>query len=188
MENLDFPQAVEEIKQAANWLREQGAPKVRMTVSVVQAVCVASNYCKMSSIQLQQISQVGLHMSDLPSHEGWNTQMTSARLYSLYLSCISCRNVAWEYCCSAAWAQTCALHSSEMHMTAFLKQRQSSTCYTWSVLKLFRSFGGHINIISTLTRTACKFLLHDCRATLHACSLLLLSYICTSPSIIPQMG
>lgn len=28
MGNLDFPQAVEEIKQAAKWLREQGAPKV----------------------------------------------------------------------------------------------------------------------------------------------------------------
>ena len=114
MENLDFPQAVEEIKQAAKWLREQGAPKVRMTVSVVQAVCVASNCCKMSSIQLQQISQVGLHISDLPSHEGWYTQMTSARPNSLYLSCISGRNVAWEYCCSAVWAQTCALHSRDV--------------------------------------------------------------------------
>lgn len=28
MGNLDFPQAVEEIKQAAKWLKEQGAPKV----------------------------------------------------------------------------------------------------------------------------------------------------------------
>ena len=32
MGKLDFPQAVEEIKQAAKWLREQGAPKVPLTV------------------------------------------------------------------------------------------------------------------------------------------------------------
>ena len=35
MGNLDFPQAVEEIKQAAKWLREQGAPKVPLTVHLL---------------------------------------------------------------------------------------------------------------------------------------------------------
>ena len=37
MGNLDFPQAVEEIKHAAKWLREQGAPKVGLTVSFAQS-------------------------------------------------------------------------------------------------------------------------------------------------------
>jgi len=34
MGNLDFPQAVEEIQQAAKWLKEQGAPKVATLLAI----------------------------------------------------------------------------------------------------------------------------------------------------------
>ncbi len=40
MGNLDFPQAVEEIKQAAQWLKEQGAPKV----ATLLAIALPINY------------------------------------------------------------------------------------------------------------------------------------------------
>lgn len=39
MGNLDFPQAVEEIKQAAKWLKEQGAPKVSTSLHLTTWAC-----------------------------------------------------------------------------------------------------------------------------------------------------
>ena len=59
MGDLDFPQAVEEIKQAAKWLREEGAPKVGLLCALsskpnfyVSVYCqvymlLVSMYCQM---------------------------------------------------------------------------------------------------------------------------------------------
>lgn len=61
MENLNFPQALEEINQAAKWLREQGAPKVSqgdcMSISgpatlheLPASVCSANPQCAAYSL------------------------------------------------------------------------------------------------------------------------------------------
>ena len=82
MDNLDFPQAVEEIKQAATWLREQGAPKVPLTSALVFCNCaIQCNTVQYSAIQssamshaltphykLSHTSVLSLHFKPHPQH------------------------------------------------------------------------------------------------------------------------
>ena len=63
MGNLDFPQAVEEIKQAAKWLREQGAPKVPLTVHLHHKPPPFSSFYPISNTSFPCYSHKLVHQS-----------------------------------------------------------------------------------------------------------------------------